>query len=198
MQVQILSDLFKEKKMLIYLDVDGVVADWVKGIHEATDIEPNLWDTVGHGLLPTSNQTLVDKAMSARAFWVGLSRYPWAKELYEVCRKHGEVVFCTQPFDSPEALAGKYEWLHNHFGVTMENIILMRNKWRLANPRALLIDDNIENCNRFQWAGGHSIVFPQAWNTAELILTDPETRKYSLEQIYESIANISRIVKWYT
>lgn len=183
--------------MLIYLDVDGVLANWVEGIQLAAGINPSTWDTVGHGLLPTNQQEKIDAAMCVKSFWVGLSRYPWADDLYTECKKHGEVVFCTQPFDSPNCLAGKYEWLANHFGATMDRIVLMRNKWRLANPRALLIDDNVENCNRFQWAGGHSIIFPQPWNSGDLILSDPETRENTLQQIYDSIKNVKRITSWY-
>lgn len=183
--------------MQIYLDVDGVLANWVEGVRVAAGIEPSVWDTVGHGLLPTQNQSKIDAAMATREFWLGLARYPWADDLYTECKHHGEVMFCTQPFDSAECLAGKYQWLANHFNATMESVIFMRNKWRLANPRSLLIDDNVENCNRFQWAGGHSIIFPQPWNTADLILSDPNTRQDTLHQIYDSIENVRRIVKWY-
>jgi len=183
--------------MRIFLDVDGVLADWVDGVRLAAGIEPSTWDTVGHGLLPTQNQAKIDAAMSTREFWVGLVRYPWADELFQTCQRHGEVIFCTQPFDSPECLAGKYQWLSNHFGATMDNIVFTRKKWRLANPQSLLIDDNKENCDRFQYAGGHSILFPQPWNTADLILSDSGTRQDVLDRIYDSVDNVERITKWF-
>jgi hypothetical protein len=79
----------------------------------------------------------------------------------------------------------------------MENIVFIKQKWLLAHPTCLLLDDNVENCNRFQWRGGHSIVFPQPWNSAGIPLHDSEMREKSLEQIRTSIRNISSIVRWY-
>lgn len=182
--------------MIIYMDVDGCLADWVTGVEVATGTPASVWDTVGHGLLPTDHQAQVDEAMCHRGFWIGLARYPWAKDLYEFCQAHGKVIFCTQPFSHPESLAGKYQWLHNHFGATMNNIIMTKEKWLLANPNCILIDDNVENVQRFQYRGGHGILFPQPWNTGGLLTEDDRER--TLEEVRNSIRNISRIIRWFS
>lgn len=190
--------LKKDAKMILFLDVDGVLADWVGGVFDATGVEPGVWDTVGHGLLPTEHQAEVDAVMATRSFWAHLRRYPWAEELVMTARElASSVVFCTQPFDSAECLAGKYDWLSRHFGATMDNIVFTRNKWRLANPTSLLVDDNVDNCNKFHLRGGHSIVFPQPWNTIGKDFSDVEVRYSALDELYESMHNVSRITNWY-
>jgi hypothetical protein len=40
----------------------------------------------------------------------------------------------------------------------------MHDKYELARPGAILIDDNVENCQLFREKGGDAILYPQSYN----------------------------------
>jgi hypothetical protein len=40
----------------------------------------------------------------------------------------------------------------------------MHDKYELARPGAILIDDNVENCRLFEARGGRAVLYPQSYN----------------------------------
>jgi hypothetical protein len=41
----------------------------------------------------------------------------------------------------------------------------MHDKYELARPGAILIDDNVDNCRLFREKGGDAILYPQSYNS---------------------------------
>ncbi len=155
----------------IYLDMDGVCADfiksamkifkredlytnWPKGIYnveEAIGISPaEFWKEIGKG---------------GYKFWSTLEELPEFKEMYAALLKIGDVYFCTSPSRDPDSLKGKLMWLQDRFGGSFRNYIFIKDKHLLAKKDSFLIDDFDENCEKFLKAGGNSILFPQDWNS---------------------------------
>lgn len=147
----------------IYLDCDGVLGDWVS--------QANYWlgqakDTPwaeyeGSGI----DWDKLNDAMSFVAFWKDMEVLPGAKKLFGNLKKLGDVKICTRPFPSPNCLYGRAQWLQEHFNVKIPDTLYMHDKWELAKPGTLLIDDNLENCDLFALHGGRSILFPTTYNT---------------------------------
>lgn len=153
--------------MHVFLDMDGVIADFA-GEALRCHGEPRLldnwpegeWDIAG--VLGISN-TEFWKPINTLEFWKYLPAFPWMQSLVEMVDKHAWHI-CTAPSLAPECIAGKTAWLKRHFGRHMTNTFFGKDKWLLAGPDRLLIDDNDENCRLFREAGGTAILFPQPWN----------------------------------
>jgi len=165
----------------ILLDVDGVLANWMKsacraigedysaimgrfdevdfdsrgehwGIEALGDIDPGeLWDAI-HA--------------EGRSFWAELEPYPWAIELYEACRAEAPTYILTSPSRHHSSPAGKVEWMDRHLGggEPFRDFLIGSPKELCARPGSLLIDDRPRNCDRFRRAGGSAILFPTPWN----------------------------------
>lgn len=154
----------------IYLDVDGVVADFVGATAKLFDFDPAVvdrWDyypAIGH-----TEQTFWDRIKSAGVdFWRSIEPYEWANELLAKLNEVGPVTLLTAPPPRTDIrgqmIAGRVDWIHARFGDRFENYFVGRPKERLAAPDAVLVDDSDANFVDFCRAGGHGILFPQPWN----------------------------------
>ena len=94
------------------------------------------------------------------------------------------------PTKDPECLAGKLEWIHNHFPAWMHRqFAITPRKHLFARPDSLLIDDYGENVERFKAHGGHAITVPRPWN--DHWAADP--RKY-LEENWRRHSRRARMI----
>ena len=152
----------------ILLDMDGVLADFNAGAIEATGIpittdQITTWDWFEPYMTADEFYKCINSRMY---FWDDLPVYPWAHELLEVCRSFGSVYFASSPGMGDEAATGKLNWLRRHGFLQYRdmNYMLGHDKWLMANPGNVLIDDSVEQVSKFHGAGGQTILFPQPWN----------------------------------
>lgn len=159
-------------KLEFFLDMDGVVADfvgpalkahsydhrnfsWPTGVfdfEEALDITTEkFWHPIDH---------LGDY------FWSTLPCYPWAEALVSVLEKHGKWRFLSSPSRHHSSAAGKVQWISQHFDGAKWIFAEASDKQLLAGHRRVLIDDRDSNVQQWREAGGHAILFPQPWNSA--------------------------------
>jgi len=163
----------------VYLDMDEVLSDFVEaacslqgrdheeiraqqkgkwGIHEPLGItEQDLWQSIWN--FPGGEEH----------FWDSLQPTPWFSEFIGIIHKLSvEYRFDWFIVSSPSIKAGshlgKVWWLKRYFGQTFSSFCLLSEKWRLAKPGALLIDDYERNCQLFEEHGGESLMFPQHGN----------------------------------
>lgn len=157
----------------ILLDVDGVLADWVAGVCRLFDRDQSEMEAEwGHdydicSVLGCSTSEMwrrVDEA--GEDFWANLEPYPWADQLYDLCRSLAPTTILTSPSHDPTSLAGKLRWLDEHMGKGehFRKFLIGPDKVACARPGALLIDDRDANCDDFRSYGGQAIVFPRPWN----------------------------------
>jgi hypothetical protein len=103
-----------------------------------------------------------------RAFWATLPPTPYLLSLVDILGTavgKRNVILATSPTICPECVAGKLEWiqrflppwLHRSYAITPR-------KELMARPGVLLIDDRVENCEKFMDRGGKSLVVAQPWN----------------------------------
>lgn len=155
-------------KPFIFLDLDGVLANFVDAACEIHGINPDFSN------YKFWRPTLTDKEFWARinsrghTFWENIPKYSWADQLLGMCEERADrVVFCTSVDPRGSGAAkGKYEWVFNHFGYKWAaRMIVTKKKFLLAGPNRILVDDTYSHLNKFHQWGGHSIMFPQPWNT---------------------------------
>lgn len=158
----------------IYLDMDGVCCDFLDGalrlLQEYAGIDRDRvmrdwpqgeWALHKHvGITDDTLFELIASKGGGPAFWSGLAEYDHARELYDFLSGHGDVVYLSAPTTHPCSLHGKVEWLQKRRGQGFRDYILTTHKHRLATPRALLIDDHPENCQKFVSHGGFAVQFP--------------------------------------
>jgi len=174
---------------VIYLDMDGVVVDIVKGVADwlryycNKDI-PNYNQLIGRwprGDYEMSEQFGVPEEemwwqieRGGVRFWRTLPCYDSPRQFYYNLKDtFARVIFLSTPGGRgqgiADCLAGKMLWLQDIFGLDFKEFIFTSHKEQLARHDAVLIDDSAENCKKFVDAGGHAIVYPRPWNNAEIV-----------------------------
>ena len=163
-------------KLEIYVDMDGVCVDFISAALTVHGLEPEpvfaLWaeefsgEFYPHRVMGISREDFWSKLVpKGEDFWMNLPPYPWYAELFESLETFGRVIYCTSPTRDPACVSGKMRWLQNQHGVAFRDFIFTAHKDRLAHPGAVLIDDYEVNTGSFSRRGGHSILFPQFWNS---------------------------------
>ncbi len=117
-------------------------------------------------------------------FWNEIDREVWVtapesdefRELLKRCEDlvgSNNVHILTTPVKDPESLAGKLEWIHEHFPEWMHRQYLMGpQKYLLADSLSLLIDDSEKNVMEFRRHGGQAILVPRPWNSLHSVNTE--------------------------
>ena len=158
----------------IYLDIDGVLANFVEGsIREHMMDDFFTWQEATHWdyfLDEPWNMTREQffKGLDCVEFWESLPLHDGANGLVALLRSYAnsaDLVICTTlPKESRHAATGKLLWLEKHFGFNSNQVIFTKDKWRLANEDSILIDDNEENTRLFLQHGGSTVTVPRPWN----------------------------------
>ena len=149
---KVINILSKQKKYKIYVDMDGVLADFNHGFkHRKPKSIKKMWEEVGE---------------MGKDFWTNLKLMPGAKELWSYLEKYDPIILSAHPNPRngekmiKEAIKGKREWLVKHFdeNVAKRAIIKTRaEKINLAKDNSILIDDLLINIIEFNKAGGKGI-----------------------------------------
>ncbi len=173
----------------IFLDMDGVLADLPLHMYLA-------WDDYSlryrySGLYPyqhrvtepcASFETWMQDPMrweygpaTNMTFWYGIPQFSWAKQLLSALKHIGRVRICSNPGRqafADVAAMGKIRWCYQRLGVVSNHVTLLQDKFLLAQPGRVLIDDNDHNISEWRKAGGTGILFPQPWNSAAPLVDD--------------------------
>lgn len=142
----------------IYLDMDGVVADF---------------NTYAKKLLNTDQmyhswpKESWEKIASNPRLYRDLDKTIEADELVKFCQntckeKNWNLLFLTavpKDNDMPWAFYDKVHWVNNHYpSIPVFFGPYSHSKWNHCQPGDILIDDRISNCNEWTQAGGNAIL----------------------------------------
>ncbi|WP_417849405.1 5' nucleotidase, NT5C type [Thalassoglobus sp.] len=158
-------------KPIIYLDMDGVLFDFVAAFGKVLNI-PDIKDQLAPGVRNIAPQIgMTEDEMWERighhgyAFWNEMPEYPWSRELVDLVeRNSSEWYILSSPARNSDSLKGKLEALKLMFGERFRRYILTPNKRLLAGRNRILIDDHERHCEEFENDGGKAILFPRQWN----------------------------------
>lgn len=153
--------------MLCFIDLDGVLVDFVQGAFDYHDINipwPEIqWDF------------LKQAGIEPDAFWTPLDQPFWASlkptsELFVIIpaaeRKFGveNVFLCSSPCETAGCITGKAMWVEKHLPSYSRRLILTNRKEVFSGPGRVLIDDRDENVEGWEKAGGIGVLVPRPWN----------------------------------
>ena len=171
---------------MIYLDMDGVLADFIDGMFRLLNIEPYTLTSYDEILDVAGGRENFWKEINGdRFFWDNLQEHHYARRLVSTCFKLDEVYILTASNnDNWKLIAGKIEWVKNHFSKLADKVIFKDAKWELARSGDVLIDDcpqNIEDWNKI----GKGILYPRSWNTRSC-----ENNYYCYTKVIEQLREI--------
>ena len=189
----------KEKTILLKIDMDGVVTNWVKGCCETCGLDPEnkkLRNEIKSGkdmqdieMNSLTEEEMWDKILEiGSSWWENLDVLPWANKLIKMLSKHGEVAFLSSPGNLnqhprsvAEASKGKMEWIYKHFKEIP--VILCHAKYLCASPNSILIDDSQKKIDKFVEYGGKAFLWPNQYKLMDGDIDVEETLKELEEQI---------------
>lgn len=151
----------------IFLDVDGVLADFRKQCENYNCIKGYKvnWDVIH----TAGSKFWEDIEWTAE----GQEFFKWIKS---VCEQEDIELFILTAVKDQEAKVGRMNWLKKNVGLDKHHLIIVntgKEKTYYATNEALLIDDFGKNCDMFIEAGGQAVKFmamDQAKNLIEEIL----------------------------
>lgn len=156
------------KKILI--DMDGVIADFVRGCCEAHD-RPNPFKGKyrGYNIEEAWGISTEEfwEPMKNPSFWENLKRFSWSDSIVTKAFSlvgPENVSICTAPstIGYTAAVEGKLRWLDSHYPDIKK--IFTKHKYFCAEPNTALVDDTESKIEAFNEYGGVGILFPQPWN----------------------------------
>ncbi len=149
----------------IYLDMDGVIADFNQRFENLSGMEPSAFEQkYGKDLF----WDFIDEKNKLR-FWVGIPVMEGAKQLVDYVSKHDYKVL-TAPSMKKESRLGKLLWIRNKTGDLFNSkpqVIFKKAKEKHKVKPSLtefdiLIDDRADTVDRWTSAGGTGILFQSA------------------------------------
>ena len=150
----------------IYLDMDGVLFDFVKQLEKTTKMSVNDW-------MKLDRKKRWDPVIADKKFW---SDGPWlseGKKLFTFVKKYNPHILSAyvEHASDPNCIPGKTKWAMKNTGIPRGriNLVMRSQKKTYASPGSILIDDYEKNTKEFNAAGGTGITFKTANQTiAEL------------------------------
>lgn len=153
---------FELRKM--YVDLDGVLADFDKGVKDFTGKSPEEWKETEEG------ESAMWKAVhKVEDFYYHLEKMPDADELWGYVLQYEPHILTAIPRKTsvPGAEGNKRAWVAKHLGPTIPVFIgpYSRDKQRFAKEGYILIDDRPSNIEEWEEKGGTPIHHKNAEDT---------------------------------
>lgn len=156
----------------VFLDMDGVLVDFVGGICRALG-KPYPYDhPSSFGIWETwkllgATEAEFWTACHSRVFWSLLDWMPDGKEMLATITERvdpKQVFLLTSPSLSPGSYAGKAEWVQREMPEFSGRLLMGSAKHLLAGESRIMIDDANHNVDGFRASGGEAILVPRPWN----------------------------------
>ncbi len=136
-------------EVIIFLDMDGVISDFDRNVDET-------------GIRRANGSPDYDK-MNSEAWYANMPAFDGARDFYDALKTRATVKILTAPITFPECFSGKAKWLMN-FVPERKNwilkdlmIVASKEKYLMAQPNRVLIDDRLSNVEAWRKAGGIAI-----------------------------------------
>ena len=153
-----------KKKPIVYIDMDGVLADFFGGVEKLYGV--GHWKELSKDNKLDLKQEVINR-ITGTDFFATLPEFPGADQLITMVKKFTGSSFSilTSPLRGDHEVSSKYKriWIEQHIEKPAQTIITGR-KESYATDKAsgtpnILIDDRPVNIERWQGAGGYGILY---------------------------------------
>ena len=154
----------QESEYKVYLDMDGVVADFDKRFEDLSGMKPREFEEK-YG--KSKFWDFIDEENKI-SFWVGIPEMDGAKKLVDYVKKYNYELL-TAPSVKKQSYLGKILWVRNHSdllgGKPRINFKKAKEKHEVKSELTkndILIDDRADTISRWEAKGGTGIVYSSA------------------------------------
>ena len=153
-----------DTKPIVYLDMDGVLADFFGGVEFLYGVEH--WKQLTNDKTKDLKKEVIDR-ITGTDFFAVLPKFPTADSLIDMVKKFtgGNFSINTSPLRGDHENSAKYKkvWISNNIEQPDEIIVTGRKETYAKNKGTgtpnILIDDRPVNIQKWQAAGGYGILY---------------------------------------
>lgn len=169
MKIQELLESVGTGKPIVYVDMDGVLADLYNHAAEIHDVDhynqmtPKDWESFF-------------RDSDAYHLFRDIQPFPTANKLLELVKKYaGGYRILSSPlnFDREGSMKGKREWLSKHINIPADKIVFEHDKYKYAvqpdGTPNILIDDYGVNTRAWDAAGGIAVKYQADEDTLDKV-----------------------------
>ena len=158
------NENMEDAKPIVYLDMDGVLADFFGGVEFLYGVEH--WKQLTNDKTKDLKKEVIDR-ITGTDFFAVLPKFPTADALIDMVKKFtgGNFSINTSPLRGDHENSAKYKklWIQNNIE-TPDSIVVTGRKETYAKDKAsgtpnILIDDRPVNIQKWQAAGGYGILY---------------------------------------
>lgn len=160
----------KERKPIVYVDMDGVLADLYNHAAEIHDVDH-------YNQMTKDEWESFFKDSDAYHLFRDIDPFPTANKLLEIVKKFaGGYTILSSPlnFDKEGSMKGKSEWLKKHISVAPDKVVFEHDKYKYAvqpdGTPNILIDDYGVNTRAWLAAGGIPIKYQADEDSLEKVI----------------------------
>lgn len=165
-------------KTQIFLDLDGIIRDFIAGCIDLFELDITHNDVKGWGAI--GDIVCHERGLSVEDFWESmkpdffefLPRTEYAETVLNITRQLNPTILTAPTLNS----AGPTQrWIRRELPnfFDKKKYLIGPDKSSCAHRESLLIDDSDKNCTDFVKNGGDAIVFPCPWNKIGRITKNP-------------------------
>lgn len=181
-------------KPIVYVDMDGVLADLFNHVGTLHDVE--------HYTRMTKDQwEEFFKNSNAYELFSNLPAFPTANRLLQIVKQYaGGYTILSSPlnFDKAGSIKGKREWLSKHITVHPDGIIFEHEKYKYAKQANgtpnILIDDFNTNITAWRAHGGIGIKYQADEDSLDVVIRGLQQAKQKsqkdIDDVMESIKHL--------
>lgn len=163
-------------KPIVYLDMDGVICDFVGSTCKAHGLDSPYGNPNHLGIFEMENcwrmtEEKFWEPLATYEFWATLPKTPEADEIVDFLVKKftwGQICILTNPSAYDGCISAKKAWVKKNYPKLGGQMLFGSAKKFLAGPDRYLVDDRDKNIQAFNEAGGVGITVPRAWNSRHL------------------------------
>lgn len=137
-------------KSIIFCDLDGVLADFEQGVINKFNKTPDelstslMWSTINN----------------SRTFFETLPWMPRGRQLWSHIKQYNPIILTGIPRGSKSAVEQKIRWCKRELGDDIQVITCAtKDKSKYCLPGSILIDDRIDNLDKWRDKGGKFILY---------------------------------------
>ena len=158
------NENMEDAKPIVYLDMDGVLADFFGGVEFLYGVDH--WKELTNDKTKDLKKQVIDR-ITGTDFFAVLPKFPTADALIDMVKKFtgGKFSINTSPLRGDHENSAKYKkvWISNNIEQP-DDIIVTGRKESYAKDKGtgtpnILIDDRPINIQRWQAAGGYGILY---------------------------------------
>ena len=154
----------QDGKPIVYLDMDGVLADFFGGVEKMYGVEH--WKQLTNDKTKDLKKEVIDR-ITGSDFFATLPKFSSADALIDMVKKFtgGTFSINTSPLRGDHENSAKYKkvWISNNIEQPAEVVVTGRKesyaKDKASGTPNILIDDRPINIQRWQDAGGYGILY---------------------------------------